>query len=81
MTKEGNAVIIVRMRQPFTSRDYLRSLGYVFDLIEVRLAEEISLRDIIIYDCENHKMSQMLQMTPTVLRILAVAYKVGLIEI
>lgn len=77
LTNEGNVVSIFKIRQPFTTKDYLRSLAYQFNVLEVRLAEEICLKDIVVLDLENHTFAQVLKITPSVLKTLQLCYRVG----
>lgn len=67
---------ILRMKKPFTTKDYLRGFAYLFNVFEVRLAEEQSVRDILVFDSETQSLSSLMKVTPTVLKAIQILFTV-----
>lgn len=78
LTKEGNAVTILKIRanDPSEISNYYHCLAHALNIVEVRLAEEISIRDVVIFDCEGFGMTHLLRITPTFLKHVSLIFTV-----
>lgn len=80
LTEEGNCITIVSFNQLYVNEipNYFHALAHALNIAEIRLAEEISLRDVVIFDCEGFGMAHVLKLTPTFLKQLSLIYTVNI---
>lgn len=79
LTKDGNAVSVFRLKAYKLDDipNYFHCLAHSLNIAEIRLAEEISLRDIFIFDCDGFGMAHVLKLTPTYLKQMSLIFTVN----
>lgn len=79
-TKQGNTVTVIKALkgEAFTTKEYYIGLSHTINAAEIRLNEEVSIKDIVLIDCEFVTLSWLVNITPTFLQTLSLIFEVGL---
>lgn len=78
-TEDGNSVIILGMKSPKIedTPSYFQCMAHFLNVIEVRIAEELSIRDIFIFDFDGLGMAHAMKFTPTFLKQMSILLTVN----